>query len=164
MNAPRTTQAQNVLNRIEILKDEASVLMENIEGNIIEGNMNEGLRNLGKILDMLNNIYGMMGDLTICIDKLERKVNELEQEIKILKDEVNKTKFFSIYRDWVRTFMNEVITKLGGGERWRLAENSLQYLSNNMALTKEEQICVEDLKRILEDKDIGMDTKDLKLL
>ncbi|POG81345.1 hypothetical protein GLOIN_2v1509994, partial [Rhizophagus irregularis DAOM 181602=DAOM 197198] len=119
--------------------------MEDIEGHIIDGNSNECLSNLGKLKDTLENTYEMVDRLSNCIDELERKVNELEQEINNLKDEVNKTKFFSVYRIWIRTFMNEVITKLGGGEKWRLAENGLQYLSNNMVLTKEEKVCVENL-------------------
>ncbi|CAB4411750.1 unnamed protein product [Rhizophagus irregularis] len=174
MNAPSTNQIQNVLKkRIEVLKNETSDLMEDIEGHIIDGNMNECLSNLGigmamvgygKLKDTLENTYEVVDRLSNCIDELERKVNELEQEINNLKDEVNKTKFFSVYRVWIRTFMNEVITKLGGGEKWHLAENGLQYLSNNMVLTKEEKVCVENLKKLLEDKDIGMDIKDIKLL
>ncbi|CAB4398942.1 unnamed protein product [Rhizophagus irregularis] len=165
MNAPSTNQIQNVLKkRIEVLKNETSDLMEDIEGHIIDGNSNECLSNLGKLKDTLENTYEMVDRLSNCIDELERKVNEPEQEINNLKDEVNKTKFFSVYRVWIRTFMNEVITKIGGGEKWRLAENGLQYLSNNMVLTKEEKVCVENLKKLLEDKDIGMDIKDIKLL
>ncbi|CAB4411751.1 unnamed protein product [Rhizophagus irregularis] len=60
--------------------------------------------------------------------------------------------------------MNEVITKLGGGEKWRLAENGLQYLSSNMVLTKEEKVCVENLKKLLEDKDIGIGYQRYKVI
>ncbi|CAG8599919.1 4053_t:CDS:2 [Rhizophagus irregularis] len=113
--------------------------MGDIEGHIIDGNMNECLSNLGKLKNMLKNTYEMVDRLSNCKDELGRKINELEQEINNLKDEANKTKFFSAYKSWIRIFMNEVITKLGDGEKWRLAENGLQYLSSNMVLTKEEK-------------------------
>ncbi|CAB4412263.1 unnamed protein product [Rhizophagus irregularis] len=77
--------------------------------------------------------------LTVKMSYCREEINELEQEINNLKDEVNKNEIFSSYKNWIRTFMNEVITKLGGGEKWRLAENGLQYLSSNMVLTKEEK-------------------------
>ncbi|CAB5364370.1 unnamed protein product [Rhizophagus irregularis] len=107
--------------------------MGDIEGHIFDGNMNECLSNLGKLKNMLKNTYEMVDRLSNCKDELGRKINELEQEINNLKDE------------------------LGGGEKWRLAENGLQYLSSNMVLTKEEKVCVENLKKLLED--IGMDIK-----
>src|SRR4051812_45863999 len=98
MNVPSTSQIQNVLKeRIGVLKNETSDLMEDIEGYIIDGNMNECLSNLGKLKDMLKNTYEMVDRLSNYIDELERKVKEIEQEINNLKNEVNKTKFFSVY-------------------------------------------------------------------
>ncbi|GBB86477.1 hypothetical protein RclHR1_12900004 [Rhizophagus clarus] len=97
----------------------------------------------------------MVGTLFDRIVELECKVNKLEQEMNRLKNEINKMNFFSVYQDWVKAFMNEVIKKLGGVDKWLLIESGLHYIRNDMEMTDEERQCVEDSKRILGDKDIG---------
>ncbi|CAB4426323.1 unnamed protein product [Rhizophagus irregularis] len=127
-------------------------------GYFSDGNMNECLRSLGNLESKLNDIYKTMGSLS-------NRVDELEKELKELKDQANYMKFFSNYRDWASMFIQALTKKLGGVDNWRDAEMGLYYRNRNERLTKEESDCVERLMNLLkEDKDIGLNLTDIKLL
>jgi chromosome segregation ATPase len=159
MNVLSTSQIQNVFKeRIEVLKEETSDLIGEIAGYTGDVNMNECLRSLENLENKLKDIYKT-------VDSLSNRVDELEQELNRLKDQVNYLKFFSGYRDWAKTFIQALIAKLGGVDSWHVTETGLHYRSREEPLTEKESDCVERLKNLLkEDKDIGLDLTDIKLL
>ncbi|RIA86154.1 hypothetical protein C1645_741047 [Glomus cerebriforme] len=103
MKAPSTSQMQNVFKeRIEVLNEETSNLIEEIAGYTGDRNMNECLKSLGNLERKLKDIYKI-------VDSLSNRIDELEQELNRLKDQVNYMKFFSGYRDWAKTFIQALI-------------------------------------------------------
>ncbi|CAB5369860.1 unnamed protein product [Rhizophagus irregularis] len=156
MKASSTIQMQNVFKeKIEVLKEETSNLIEEIAGYAGDGNTNESLRSL-------RNLESKLKDT---MDSLSNRVDEVEKELKELKDQVNYMKFFSDYRDWASIFIQMLTKKLGGVDNWRGVEMGLHYHNLNEPLTKKESGCVERLMNLLkEDEDIGLNLTDIKLL
>ncbi|RIA87521.1 hypothetical protein C1645_827625 [Glomus cerebriforme] len=150
---------QNVFKeRIEVLKEETSNLIEEIAGYTVDRNMNECLRSLGNLERKLKDIYKI-------VDSLSNRIDKLEQELNRLMDQVNYMKFFSGYRDWAKTFIQALIKKLGGIDNWHDVEMGLHYHNHNEPLTKEESDCVKHLMNLLKkDTDIGLNLTDIRLL
>uniref|UniRef100_U9UTS4 Uncharacterized protein n=1 Tax=Rhizophagus irregularis (strain DAOM 181602 / DAOM 197198 / MUCL 43194) TaxID=747089 RepID=U9UTS4_RHIID len=133
MKASSTSQMQNVFKeKIEALKEETSNLIEEIAGYAGDGNTNEFLRSLGNLESKLMDIYKTM-------DSLSNRVDEVEKELKELKDQ------------------------LGGVDNWHGVEMGLHYHNLNEPLTKKESGCVERLMNLLkDDEDIGLSLTDIK--
>lgn len=158
IKASSTSQQNAFEEKIEVLKEETCNLIEEIAGYAGDGNTNECLRSLENLESKLKDIYKTM-------DSLSNRVNEVEKELKELKDQVNYMKFFSDYRDWASLFIQMLTNKLGGVDNWCDAEMGLHYHNRNESLTKKESACVERLMNLLkEDKDIGLNLTDIKLL
>jgi hypothetical protein len=163
MDDPSMMQRRNALKeKIKVLDQDASKLLEE---NIGSNKIDECLRNIGDLGSTLKNTYEKIDNLFGHIDELEQKVDEIKQEVNRLKDQVNYGKFFSDYQEWVKAFVRELIGKLGGTDNWLHAECGLHYLMIDEPLTKKESDCIECLKKLLkENKDIGLDLTDIKLL
>ncbi|RGB33712.1 hypothetical protein C1646_761415 [Rhizophagus diaphanus] len=150
---------QNVFKeKIEVLKEETSNLTEEIAGYVSDGNTNEFIRSLRNLESKLKDIYKTM-------DSLSNRVDEVEKELKELKDQINYVKFFSDYRVWASIFIRMLTNKLGGVDNWCGVEMGLHYRNRNEPLAKKEYDCVERLMNLLkEDEDIGLNLTDINLL
>ncbi|CAB4471147.1 hypothetical protein RhiirA1_534294 [Rhizophagus irregularis] len=134
MKASSTIKMQNVFKeKIEVLKEETSNLIEEIAGYAGDGNTNEFLRSLGNLESKLKDT----------MDSLSNRADEVEKELKELKDQVNYMKFFSDYRDWASIFIQMLTKKLGGVDNWHGVEMEDEDIGLNLT----------DIKLLLEVRD-----------